>query len=141
MKRALLLAVVVIVAGLGSYGLTRLVAPPPPADEDQVAWLKREFKLTPEQAARIEKIHYAYIPVCSDHCALIVAARERLAAAPTSLDLQAEVARLEKFCSDATRAHVREVAAQMDARHARRFLELVEPRISRHDHEGPFGLK
>ena len=141
MKRLLLLAIVVIIAGAASYGLTRYLAPGAPADEDQITWLKREFKLTPAQAERIEQIHLAYIPVCSDHCALIVEARERLATAPNDAALRREVARLEKRCSDATLEHVREVAACMDERQGRRFLKLVEPRISRHDHQGPFGLK
>lgn len=141
MKRLLLLAVVVIVAGAGSYALTRLLVPPPPQHEDQVAWLKREFNLTPEQAARVEKIHRDYIPVCSDHCAAIVDARERLAAAPDDPALRAEVARLERVCNEATLQHVREIAACMDRHHGRRFLQLVEPRIARHQHEAPFGLK
>lgn len=140
-KRLLLLALVVIVAGAAAYGVTRLLTPPPPADEDQIAWLTREFRLTPEQAARIEKIHLDYIPICSDHCAAIIAARERLAADPQSAALRAEAVRLERICQEATLQHVREVAACMPERHARRFLQLVEPRIARHQHEGPFGLK
>lgn len=141
MKRFLLLALVVIVAGAGSYGLTRLLIPHPPEHEDQIVWLQREFKLTAEQTARIERIHRDYIPICSDHCAAIVDARERLAAAPQNSDLKAEVARLELVCQTATLHHVREIAACMHERQGRRFLQLVEPRIARHQHQAPFGLK
>lgn len=141
MKRLLLLLAVVVLVGAGSYGITRLVVPPPPADEDQIVWLTREFKLTPAQAATIEALHLAYIPVCSDHCAAIVAARERLAASPTDTNLRTEVLRLERICQEATLHHVREVAAQMDAAQGARFLALVEPRILRHEHHAAFGLK
>lgn len=141
MKRVVIVLAVMLLVGAGSYGITRLVAPKPPADEDQIAWITREFKLTPAQAAAIEKIHLDYIPVCSDHCAAIVAARERLAGAPDDPHLRAEVVRLEEVCQAATLQHVREVAAQMNAHQGQRFLSLVEPRIMRHDHQAAFGLK
>lgn len=141
MKRALTLLAVVVLVGAGSYGAARLFWPDAPADEDQVAWLTREFRLTPEQATAVKKLHDGYIPVCSDHCALIVAAREKLAGQPHNAALQADVARLEKACQRATLTHVREVASCMPAEEGHRFLSLVEPRILRHDHQAVFGLK
>lgn len=141
MKRFFIVLAVMLLVGAGSYGVTRLVAPKPPADEDQIAWLTREFKLTPAQTAAIEKLHFDYIPVCSDHCAAIVAAREKLAKSPADEALRADVVRLEQICQSATLQHVREVASHMDARQAERFLSLVEPRILRHDHRAAFGLK
>lgn len=141
MKRYALLLAVILGVGAASYALTRLMWPAAAVKEDQMTWLKREFALTPSQAAAIEKLHYDYVPVCSEHCAMIVEARERLAAHPNNSEVRAEVAQKEKLCADATLAHVRDVAAQMDAAQSRRFLELVEPKISRHQHEGPFGLK
>lgn len=140
MKRLLVILAVVVLVGAGSYGITRLVVPPP-ADEDQIVWLTREFKLTPAQAATIEALHLAYIPVCSDHCAAIVAARERLASSPADPNLRTEVLRLERICQEATLQHVRAVAEQMDAAQGARFLALVEPRILRHEHHAAFGLK
>lgn len=140
MKRLLVILAVVVLVGAGSYGITRLVVPPP-ADEDQIVWLTREFKLTPAQAATIEALHLAYIPVCSDHCAAIVAARERLASSPADPNLRTEVLRLERICQEATLQHVRAVAAHMDAAQGARFLALVEPRILRHEHHAAFGLK
>lgn len=141
MKRLILLAIVVIVAGVGSYCLTRILVPPPPAHEDQIVWLQREFNLSDEQMARVSRIHRDYIPVCSDHCAAVVDARERLAAAPDDAGLRAEVARLEQTCSESTLQHVRDIAACMNQHEGRRFLQLVEPRIARHQHQSPFGLK
>lgn len=141
MKRLLTLLAVVLLVGAGSYGLTRVMMPAAPADEDQVAWLTREFRLNATQAAAIKRLHYDYIPICSDHCAMIVAAREKLAEKPGDPARQAEVTRLEGVCQQATLAHVREVASHMDAAEGRRFLALVEPRIMQHDHAAAFGLK
>jgi hypothetical protein len=141
MNRWLTLLAVVLVVGAGSYGVARLLWPAPPADEDQMVWLAREFQLTPAQLAAVRKLHYDYLPICSDHCAAIVDAREQLARRPNDATLRAEVARLEKICQDATLRHVREVGACMDPEQSRRFLALVEPRILRHDHQAAFGLR
>lgn len=141
MKRWFTLLAVVVLVGAASYALTRLFWPAPSTDEDQVAWIAREFKLTAEQRATVAKLHQDYIPICSDHCALIVEAREQLAAKPQDAALQAEVTRLERRCQQATLAHVREVAACMAPEQGRRFLTLVEPRILQHDHNAAFGLK
>lgn len=141
MKRLFTLLAVVVLVGAGSYALTRALWPAPAANEDQITWLTREFHLTPAQKAEVEKLNRDYLPVCSDHCALIVDARERLAASPGDATLRAEVARLERQCQLATLAHVRQVAACMAPEQCRRFLALVEPRILHHDHQAAFGLK
>jgi hypothetical protein len=141
MKRWLILVGVVVAVGLGSYGLSRALWPVAPENEDQVAWLAREFRLTPAQRAEVEKLHCGYLPVCSDHCAMIVDARERLADRPGDTALQAEVAQLEIRCQRSTLAHVRQIAACMAPEQGRRFLALVEPRILHHDHQAAFGLK
>lgn len=141
MKRWLTLLAVVALVGAGSYFATRVLWPTPPADEDQVAWIAREFELTAEQKTAVAKLHDDYLPICSDHCAMIVDARERLAARPGDATLAAEVTRLERRCQQATLAHVRRVAACMAPEQGRRFLALVEPRILEHDHNAAFGLK
>lgn len=141
MKRWLTLLAVVALVGAGSYFATRALWPAPPADEDQVAWIAREFKLTADQKTAVAKLHDDYLPICSDHCALIVDARERLAAHPGDAALAAEVTRLERRCQLATLGHVRRVAACMAPDQGRRFLALVEPRILEHDHNAAFGLK
>ncbi len=141
MKRWLTLFAVVALVGGAAYGLTRVLWPAAPVNEDQVTWLAREFKLSAEQKVAVEKLHHAYLPVCSDHCAAIVDVRERLSLTPQDAALHAELARLERECQQATLAHVRQVAACMDAKQGQRFLSLVEPRILHHDHHAAFGLK
>jgi hypothetical protein len=139
MKRYVILLALAVVVAAGSYAITRGLMPR--GEEDQLAWLTREFKLTPAQTTAVEKLQADYQPVCAGHCRLIMAAHDRLAAAPNDTAVQAEITRLEQMCNQATLAHLREVAAQMAPEQGRRFLTLVEPKVSRHAHQGPFGLK
>ena len=139
MKRYLILIGLAVAVAAGSYALTRGLFPR--GEEDQMTWLRREFKLTAGQAAAVERMQAAYQPVCAEHCRLIMEARDRLAAAPNDAAVQAEIARLEQICNEATLEHLRQVAAQMAPGQGRRFLTLVEPKVSRHAHQGPLGLK
>ena len=139
MRRYLILFTLAAAVAVGSFFLTRGLAPQ--REEDQPAWLRREFQLSPAQAAAVEKMQADYQPVCAEHCRLIMAARERLTARPPEAAGQREVQRLEQVCHDATLQHLRAVAAQMSPEQGRRFLALVEPKVSRHQHEGPLGLK
>lgn len=95
---------------------------------DALAWLRAEFRLNDAQFAAIQKLHDDYSVVCGRHCAAIMEARERNAAA-------AEVAALEKTCVDAMTAHFRQVAALMPAREGERYLATVLPRIAGYSHE------
>ena len=139
MKRYLILIGLAVAVAAGSYALTRGLFPR--GEEDQMTWLRREFKLTAGQAAAVEKMQAAYQPGCAEHCRLIMEERDRLAAAPNDAAVQAEIARLEQICNEATLEHLRQVAAQMAPGQGRRFLTLVEPKVSRHAHQGPLGLK
>lgn len=113
------------------------------ADTDEMAWLRSEFALNDAQTAAIEKLHDDYHSVCMAHCAAITKARRALDAA-TDADrpaAQAELARLEAVCHDATLAHLRRVAAMMPPNQAGRFLSLVVPKVSGQPHDAPLGLK
>lgn len=114
-----------------------------PAAPDEMAWLQKEFRLTPDQSAAIAQLHDDYFPICMDHCRQIMRARETLAtAAPADLPAaQAELSRLEAVCRDATLAHLQRVAAAMPPDEAARFLSLVRPKVSGQSHHAPLGLK
>ncbi len=115
---------------------------------DSLVWLRHEFELTPEQMARIEKLHAAYGEVCEAHCAAIVASRtelQRLAAqgaSGTPLDEAKENARrLDIECRTSLEAHVGEIAEIIGGEQGRRYLATVMPRIVHFDHDGPPDLK
>lgn len=133
MKRGLVFLLCIVVSATIAYTVTqRLITP---GEEDQLTWLKREFHLNADQTAAIERLQAAYAPVCAEHCRLIQAATSRTGTTP------AEISRLEQVCHDATLAHLREIAAVMPPTEARRFLALVEPKVARHGHQGPLGLR
>lgn len=137
--RPLRFAALVLAAGLLGYTLTRLILPPPaPAEvaapEAQIQWLAREFKLTPAQISEVLRLQSAYAPVCAGHCAAIIQARKDLSASGLSPEaraaVEAELARLKRVCTEATRAHLQAVAAVMPPGQGSRFLALMEPRIA-----------
>jgi hypothetical protein len=143
-KRGLIFALCVLVAGLASFGLTRwLASPAVVVMNDEITWIRDEFHLSPAQTAAIEKLHDDYFPVCMEHCKLVVAARKSLASAPVSEKpaAQAELLRLETVCQNATRAHLQRVAAVMPPGEGQRFLALVLPKLTHLEHTSPLGLK
>jgi hypothetical protein len=125
-----LLALVVAGAAAGGFyfsqrdaGLSRAARA-----QDAMAWLRTEFHLTAAQEAAITKLQNEYAVVCSEHCAMILAARKRAAPA-------AEVEALEKTCTDAMKAHFTQVAALMSPGEGPRYLQEVLPRIDTYSHQ------
>ncbi len=98
-------------------------------EKDAMAWLKAEFHLDEARFAAIKRLHEDYSVECGEHCAAIMAAREKKAPA-------AEIAALEKFCVDSMGGHFRKVAALMPPGEGERYLAVVLPRIAEHSHHG-----
>ena len=144
MKTLLLCALIAVVAGLTSFGLTRWVASQR-APADEMAWLRQEFALNAQQAEAIARLHARYGPVCDEHCANVMATRQRLAAltpgTPAHAEASAEMERLAQVCSDSTRRHLEAVAALMDPAQGARYLALIGGKIAEHNHAEPLGLR
>jgi hypothetical protein len=138
-RPALLIVLLALAAGLLAYFGTRLAMPAPDPAPDaaaKLAWLSREFSLTPAQTAEIDRLQQAYGPVCMEHCDKIAAAEAALASAhdePSRAAARRELARVQILCAEATRAHLEAVAAIMPPDQAARFLALMEPRVA-HTH-------
>ena len=132
------------VTGIAAFFVTRKLAPPPATSAGELTWLTSEFQLSPEQASRIQALHDAYTPICAQHCASILDTKDRIADA-TSPDLkaaaQAELEQLVATCHDSTQAHLQAVAAAMDPAQGVRYLAMIGPRLSAHQHAEPFGLR
>jgi len=147
-KTAALCLAIALVAGLVSFGLTRWIAASS-APADEMAWLRQEFALTPAQSEAIERLHADYRPVCAEHCARIMEARERLVALERAggpdtaahAAAAAEMAQLIRTCTESTRRHLEAVAALMSPDQGRRYLELVGAKVAQHSHAEPFGLR
>jgi hypothetical protein len=143
-KTLLLCALIAVVAGLTSFGLTRWVASQR-APADEMAWLREEFALNAQQAEAIARLHARYGPVCDEHCANVMATRQRLAGltpgTPAHVEASAEMERLAQVCSDSTRRHLEGVAALMDPTQGARYLALIGGKIAVHNHAEPLGLR
>ena len=101
---------------------------------DAMAWLRVDFQLNAAQAAAVKQLHADYSVQCGEHCAAIMAARERGAPA-------AEVARLEAVCVSAMTRHFEAVAALMPAGQGQRYLATVLPKVSGYSHTGAPNLR
>lgn len=146
MKPFVRLSLLALAVAALAFGLTRWLAPHPHAADDEMAWIKTEFHLTPAQTAAIEKLHDDYGPVCMEHCRLIREARARLntlnatnqhATPADYAATQAEMTRLKAVCHDATQKHLEAVAAQMSPAEGRRFLDLTLPKLAGQSHDAP----
>lgn len=136
MKRALPLLIAVLFAGAAAFAVTQWLSRSRGTDED--TWLRQEFSLNDAQIAAIRKIRADYAPVCAHHCGNIAEARQRLVSAekydgpssPAYREAREAFDRISRECSQATRAHVEAIAAQMPPEQARRYLEMVGPKIT-----------
>lgn len=113
------------------------------ARQDAMAWLRADFKLTPEQFAAIKTLHDSYSVVCEEHCRDIMRAvrvRNELKASgqtdPAVLaPAEQRVQELRTICESAIAAHVRACASHMSPEAGERYLALVLPRIKDFDHQ------
>jgi hypothetical protein len=104
------------------------------APEPELAWLKREFKLSDSEYARITNLHQSYLPACRERC-LRIAEQDRqlqqlLARAstvtPEIQNLLAERAKTRADCEGEMLKHFLEVSRTMQAEQGRRYLVWVE---------------
>lgn len=145
MKRADLIRVVLValIAGGASFLITRQLSPDE-AVGDEVSWLIEEFSLSADQANEVRALHAAFRPICDAHCTEIMAVQRAWEVAP---DLAAQTAAKQELellktrCHSATHDHVRSVAAVMSPHQGKRYLDLIAPLLSDHDHTGPFSLR
>ncbi len=102
--------------------------------QPELAWLKKEFKLTDAEFARVTKLHEAYLPQCRERC-LRIAEQDRqlqhlLASAATTTpeiqNLLAERARTRADCEAEMLRHFLAVSRAMAPGQGRRYLAWVE---------------
>jgi chromosome segregation ATPase len=101
----------------------------------ELAWLRKELKLTDEQFAKVSELHAAYRPKCEEMCQQISLAHEKLeeaarAAREMSPELQAalrEHAETHARCQQAMLKHIYETAEVLDKGQASRYLEMTLP--------------
>jgi hypothetical protein len=98
---------------------------------DPLEWLRREFRLSDAEMARIRQLHEGYLPRCEEMCARIAAkkreAREAVAATGGLTDeiekKLVEVAVLRAQCQAQMLRHFQEVSQSMPPEQGRRYLD------------------
>ena len=139
MRRSLLILLVVLVAGAAIVGASyllgcRLCARELAASGDDLAWLRREFRLSDAEMQRIRQLHEGYLPKCHENCALIAAKKKELQAVlehaqgmtPEARLKLAEVATLRAQCQANMLGHFYEVSQAMPPEQGRRYLAEMQ---------------
>lgn len=139
MRRSLLILFAVLVAGAAIFGASyllgcRLCARELAASGDDLAWLRREFRLSDAEMQRIRKLHEGYLPKCHENCALIAAKKKELQVAldhaqgmtPEARQKLDEVAALRAKCQANMLGHFYEVSQAMPPERAAAVRAAVE---------------
>ena len=139
MRRSLILLIALLMAGVaiagGSYLLgCRICARQLAASGDDLAWLRREFRLGDAEMQRIRQLHEGYLPKCHENCALIAAKKQELQAAldhaqgmsPEAKQKLTEVAALRAQCQANMLGHFYEVSQAMPPEQGRRYLAELQ---------------
>ena len=100
----------------------------------EMAWLKKEYKLTDNQFSQVARLHDEYLPKCAEMCRRIDeqnAKVQQLLAATNAVTLEikqalAEAARLRSECETAMLQHFYETSRQMPLDQGKRYLAWVQ---------------
>jgi hypothetical protein len=139
MRRSLLILIALLLAGAaivgGSYVLARQICARQLASSgDDLAWLRREFRLSDAEMQRIRQLHEGYLPKCHENCAMIAAKKRELQAildhsqgiTPEAQQKLAEVAALRAKCQANMLGHFYEVSQAMPPEQGRRYLAEMQ---------------
>lgn len=151
MKRLWVLLGLVVLVGATSYAIyyNRAMADgvmTPDGTDAELAWLRREFALTPVQYEKVLALHNAYRPICAEHCIRYIAVRQRLDAllktqtswSPEASGAIAEQALIQGECHGSMLKYAYDVAACMTPEQSRRYLEMVKLQLMEGDPAGMF---
>jgi hypothetical protein len=139
MRRPLLILIAMLLAGAAiagsSYVLARRICARQLAGSgDDLAWLRREFRLSDTELQRIRQLHEGYLPKCHENCARIAARKQELQAVldhaqgmtPEAKQKLAEVAALRAECQASMLGHFYEVSRAMPPEQGRRYLAEMQ---------------
>jgi hypothetical protein len=121
---------------LGTASCRTMMREPQP----EVAWLRKEFKLSEDEFARISQLHQAYLPQCAERCRNIEEQNQKLrgllaSATEMTPEIQAviaERARMRADCEAEMMKHFLQVSRTMPAEQGRRYLAWVEDQTFLH---------
>ncbi len=139
MRRSLVILLVIFLAGAAITGASyllgcRVCARQLAGSGDDLAWLRREFRLSDTEMQRIRQLHEGYLPKCRENCARIAAKKKELQAAldraegmtPEARQKLAEVGALRAECQTSMLGHFYEVSQAMPPEQGRRYLAEMQ---------------
>ena len=139
MRRSLILLIAMLLGGAAIAGASyllgcRMCARQLAPSGDDLAWLRREFRLSDAEMQRIRQLHEGYLPKCHENCALIAAKKKELQAAldhaqsmsPEAKQKLTEVATLRAQCQANMLGHFYEVSQAMPPGQGRRYLAEMQ---------------
>lgn len=115
---------------LGTASLRSMLNEPQPG----LAWLKKEFKLTDAEYARITRLHEEYLPKCGERCMRIAELNSHLeqllskasSVTPEIQQLLARRAQMRSDCEAEMLDHFLQVSRMMPPEQGKRYLQWVE---------------
>ncbi len=112
-------------------------------EQPELAWLRAEFEIAPEDFARISALHQAYLPQCAELCRRIASCEARIRSLLDRADqltpeieaLLLEAAQTRVECQKNMLEHFFQVSRAMPPEQGRRYLAWVKEKTFRMDHE------
>ena len=147
MRRSLLILLAMLLAGTAIIGVSYVLGRQVCAHQlagggDDLAWLRRQFRLGDTEMQRIRQLHEGYLPKCRENCARIAAKKKELQAVldqaqgmtAEAQQKLAEVAALRAECQANMLGHFYEVSRAMPPEQGRRYLAEMQ-RLTLGSHE------
>jgi hypothetical protein len=139
MKRALTILIGGLLVACAAYCLLYFVGTAAhrklfASNTPELLWLKKEFKLSEAEFARIAQLHQSYLPRCQERCRRIDELSDQVTKAisdaaqltPEIERLLAERARMRADCQAEMLKHFFEVSRTMPPETGRRYLTWVQ---------------
>ncbi len=108
--------------------------------QPELAWLKKEFKISDAEFARISELHAAYLPRCAERCRAIEEQNQKLRAliaqatnmTPEIQGVLTARARMRADCEAEMMKHFLDVSRTMPPEQGRRYLAWVQEQTFLH---------
>lgn len=139
MRRSVIIVLAVVLSSAALLALSstiakRLCSQHLMVPGDDLAWLRREFRLNDAQMTRIRQLHDGYLPKCQEMCDRIAAKKKELHATldagkgvtPEAEQKLAQVATLRAQCQAQMLRHFQEVSQAMPPEQGRRYLAEMQ---------------
>jgi hypothetical protein len=148
MQRHWFIALLGLFLGVGCFGFlyTSRTADYRKLEEScgpELAWIKKEFKLTGQNYERVRQLHQAYKPVCAEMCRRVDAKDAELSqllqnskeVTPQIEEVLGQAAQLREECQTEMLRHFFQVSQAMPPDQGKRYLSWIQAQTLTPTHE------